>query len=360
MISLSAAATSALGRSWTYHLRVQSVLGSEVLASDIPVTSGNEVVDRTMRIPERVTLRVPRRDRGVSWDPVGQDHPLACWGQRLHVDVGIGLAGGRIEWIRRGEYVITDSKPQGDDVSVTALGLLQLVDEARLVSPFQPSGTLVSSLRGLVEPALTIVVDAGLTDRAVPAGANYDEDRLGAVLELLDAWPADARVVPAGYLSVVPATDPTVSVLSLTDDVGGTTFRPRGGCTRDQACTVAVVRGAASDGGQVQGVAYDRSGGPLDVGGPFNALPVPTFLSSPLLTTVGECTAAAETLLARMRRSAARRLTIDMVPHLGLEVGDALSVTGADLVGQLCIVETLSLPLTPDGGAETITVRVVE
>lgn len=360
MITLSDDATSVLTRSYTYYVRVQSWLGDTLLSDDVPVIDGGEEVDRSLRVPERATLTVPRTDRGVSWDPVEADAPLAAFGQRLTVTLGIGFGPEDVEWMQRGEYLVTASRPSGDTVQVEAAGLLQLIDEARLASPYQPSGTLVSTLRGLVEPALTVDISASLTDRNVPSGINVDEDRLGAVLELLDAWPADASVTADGYLSVAPAVDSATSVLSLTDGTGGTVLRWEGESTRDGACTCVVARGTASDGGQVQGVAYDLDGiSPLRYGGPFSPLPVPYFYSSPLLTTTSQCQAAATTTLARLRRHTARKLTASIVPHPGLQAGDAVTATGRGLTNQLCIVEALHLPYTPSG-AETLTLRVVD
>jgi hypothetical protein len=239
------------------------------------------------------------------------------------------------------------------------VGLLALIDEARLVSPYQPSGTLASTLRGLVEPALTVAVDASVVDRAVPAGINYDEDRLGAVTELLDAWPADAYVDPAGVLQVIPATQSTTPVLALTDGAGGTVIRASGGSTRDGAYNVVVAKGTAADGGQVQGVAYDLSGGPKTYGGPFSPLPVPYYYASPLLTSVGECAAAAATVLARLRRATARQFTVDMHPHPGLQQGDVVSVTTEEVRALLCTVETLTLPYLAGGGSQRLTVRSI-
>jgi hypothetical protein len=359
MISLSAEATSALTRSFTYRVRVQSWLGETLLDDDIPVAAGREEIDRTLRIPERVTLTVPRLDRGTTYDPVNADDPLAAFGQHLTVSLGIGLGNGQTEWFQRGEYLISQASTSGDAVEVEAVGLLALVDEARLVSPYQPTGTLASTLRGLVEPALTVNIDAGLTDRAVPAGMNWDEDRLGAVLELLDAWPADASVTSDGYLSVIPATDPTSSVLALTDGQGGTVLHWAGVSTRDSAYTAVVARGTAADGGLLQGVAYDQTGGPLSSGGAFNPLPVPFFYASPLLTTVAQCNAAARTVLARLRRTSAPKVTAEMVPNPALLTGDGVSATGRGLDGQLCVLEAYSLSLTADGGSATATLRVI-
>lgn len=359
MITLSDAALSVLTRSYTYRCRIESWRGDELLADDIPIDTASEETDRTLRVPERVTLSVPRTDRGVSWAPVGVDHPLAANGQRLRVQLGIDVAGAT-EWIQRGWVVIESAETRGDTVSVVAVGLLSLIDEARLVSPYQPTGSLVTTLRGLVEPALTVVVDAGLTDRNVPSGINYDEDRLGAVLELLDAWPADARITEDGYLLATAPTQSTTPVLTLTDGAGGTVITASGSSTREGAANVVVARGTAADGGQVQGVAYDYSGGPKSVDSPFNPLPVPYFYSSPLLTTVGECIAAAQTVLDRIKRQTSIELSVDMVPHPGLQVGDVVSVTTDDYDGLLCTVEQLTLPYTAGSGSQSLTVRSLE
>lgn len=360
MIDLTAAATSVLTRGFRYHLAVESYRDGELLAESVPVAAATEETDRSLRVPERVTLTVPRIDRGISWSPVTDDHPLAANGQRLRVQLGIGLTGNQVEWFQRGWFVIADSKANGDDVTVTALGLLTLIDEARLIAPYQPSGTLASTLRGLVEPALTVVVDSGLTDRSVPSGVNYDEDRLGAVLELVDAWPADLRTDPGGFLRVAPVDQSSTPVLALTDGAGGTVIRASGGSTREGAATVVVARGTASDGGQVQGVAYDLSGGPKSYGSPFNPLPVPFFFPSPLLTTVGQATAAAATVLARKQRQTAREFRVEMVPNPAVQTGDVVSITTDDYAGLLCTVEALALPYTPDGGPQTLTLRSLQ
>lgn len=359
MLELSPEAASAVTSSYVQHVRVESWLGDVLLADDVPVAAGSEEGDLGLRVPERVSLSVPLLDRGVSYDPTEPDSPLAAWGQQLKVSIGVELQAGTIEWLQRGMFLITRSDPAGDTVMVEAVGLLQLVDEARLVNPYQPTGTLVSTLRGLVEPALTVVVDAGLTDRAVPTAMNWDEDRLGGVFELLDAWPADAEVTAEGFLSVTPAAA-GAPVLDLTDDAGGTVVRWQGQASRDGGYSVVVARGLAADGAQVQGTAFDRDpNSPLRFGGAFNPLPVPYFYFSPLLTTGAQCRAAAATILARLRRNAARKLSATIVPHPGLRARDVLSVTGAGLVDQPCTIDAYRLPLTADAGAQSLTLRVL-
>lgn len=359
MITLTDVAQDVLTRSYRYYVRAESWLGDELLAADIPIETGSEESDGTLRIPERVVLTVPREVDGFSWSPQSDRHPLAANGQRLRVELGIGLANAEVEWFTRGWFLVHDTDTSGDTVTVTATGLYTYLDEARLVTPYQPSGTLASTLLGLVEPALTVDIDTGLVDRAVPAAVNYDEDRLGAVLELLDSWPATASVTNEGYLSVIPAVVSTTSVLSLTDGTGGTVIKSSGSSTREGAANVIVARGTAADGGQVQGVAYDFTSGPKSITGQFNPLPVPEFFDSPLLTSVLQCQAAARTRLARRQKRAARGFDVEMVPHPALQLDDVVDLTTRDFTALVCVVESMTLPYRPSGGAHMLRVREV-
>lgn len=339
------------GPSYTLHVRAESWLGGQLLAADVPIDSGSEDGDRSNLVPQLVQLRVPRRHLGDDWTPSADDHPLAANGQRLRISLGVGVPRG-VQWVRRGEFVIQSARADGDQVTVEARSLLQLVDEAELVSPYQPSGTFAAAVRGLVQPAIAVRVDAGLTDRSVPAGrVNIDQDRLGGVAELLDAWPAEAVVVPDGYLLLRAVTTPSVADL----DVAGLTIgAPTGESTRDGAANVVVARGTASDGGQVQGVAYDLTpGSPRRYGGAFNPLPVPEYLFSPLLTTVAQCRAAAQTRLTRLLRAQRLPFTVLMPPRPDVELGDALSLPD----GRLVTVEQYRLSYT---GESALTALVAE
>jgi hypothetical protein len=355
---MSDEALEVVQRTHVVDIRAEAWLDGELLADSIPIAVGNEGRDRSLTVPERISLTVPRRDRGVTWDPgADPEHPLAAYGQQLRIDYGVNV-GGHTEWINRGWFLIDQSEVNGDTVSATLVGLLTLVDDAKFVAPFQPSGTLGSTIRSLVEPALTVNVDGALVDRSVPVGMQWDEDRMGALTEVLDAWPADARVTEDGLLLIEPVSDDASPVLAITDGVGGTVVRWQGATSRDGAFNTVVAQGEDANGIQIQGVAYDTdSTSPFRIGGPFSALPVPYSFSSPLLTTVAQCRAAATTRLLNLRRSASRKLTATMVPHPGLITGDVVSVTGAGLVSQPCMIEVLSLPY--GSGEMTLTLRLL-
>lgn len=358
-------------RSGSYQLfcQISVSLGGEIIATDVPVISGREEFDVELAVPERVVITVPRIDGGgTDWTPRTAVAPLAAYGQRLHVRLGVGTGPDGTEWINRGEFLIRETSIDEDTITVTAVGLLALVDEARLLSPYQPTGTLLSTLRGLVEPALTVVISDDLADRTVPAGMNFDEDRLGAVGELLDAWPAVAQVTGDGYLYVRDIQDvdagPSILAYNRADQplLIGWVQRSTGANTRDGVINAVVARGTTADGSPVQAAVYDTGGSPAAYGGPFNPLPVPEFFFSPLLTTVAQCRAAAQTILTRKTAPAARRFVLDCIPDPRLQGNDYVfyvpTRTG-EAENADTVIDRLSLPYTANDGAMQLTLREV-
>lgn len=355
------------GGPYTLRARASVVLDGVVIAANVPIAAGGEEFDASLSVPERVTIQVPRVADGVNWAPISQSSPLSAFGQHLKIQLGVDLGNDGTEWFDRGEFVIYQTDVDEDTVNVAAVGLLGLIDEARLVSPYQPSGTIVSTIRGLIEPALTVTFDPAMIDRAVPAGINFDEDRLAALQEVLDAWPAQAITRPDGTLFVFPVGDPAVPAWTVlarataaTQQVA-TVIRVEGGSTRDGAFNAVVARGTAADGGQVQGVAYDRTNSATAYGGPFNPLPVPFFYASPLLTTTGQCQAAAQTVLARKTRQSYGRYDVKTVPCPILTGGDGVQLWQTTLQREstLTVIEKMSLPYTAAGGEMSMTLRGV-
>jgi hypothetical protein len=354
MITISSAAASSLLRgNQKRFVRVESWYDDQLLSDNLPVEGGKEDVDRGSNVPERVTFSVPIRSGGVDYTPSDLLSPLAANGQVIRVSLGIEIAFEEIEWMQRGWFVITDSEVRDDAVEVEAAGLLWKIDEARLVSPYQPSGTFKSAIQKLVEPALTVEFDSTLVDRAVPAGINYDDDRLAALQTTLDAWPARADVTEEGYLLVSPVADPVTVSVALSTGPGGTVISKVGRSTRDGVYNAVVVEGQTADGGVVRGVAYDLNG-PKRSGGPFNELPMPLFMSSPLVTTAAQAQAAANSRLLTLKRSLSFTYDVEMVPHPALQAGDLVT-----LDGEPGVIERLSTPWSAGGGSQTATIRMV-
>jgi hypothetical protein len=348
-----AAAASLLRGNQKRYIRVESWYDDQLLSDDLPVEGGKETVDLGSNVPERVTFTVPKTAGGIDYTPDDLLSPLAANGQMIRVSLGIEIGFEEIEWMQRGWFVITESEVRGAAVEVAAAGLLWKIDEARLVSPLQPSGTFKSTIQRLVEPALTVEFDPALVDRAVPASVNYDEDRLGSLQTTLDAWPAKAEVTNEGYLLVSPVGDMATAVVELSTGPGGTVIEKVGKSTRDGVYNAVVAEGQTSDGQVVRGVAYDLNG-PKRSGGPFNELPVPFYLSSPLITTAAQASAAASSRMLSLKRSLSFTYDVEMIPHPALQAGDRVTLDDAD-----GIIEKLELPWSAGGGSQTATIRMV-
>jgi Domain of unknown function (DUF5047) len=363
------------GRTFVMRARASVSLAGRTIASDLPIAAGNEEFDGSIRVPERVQIKIPRVLDGVDMIPTSATHPLAPYGQRLHVSIGIGVSGGVTEWLNRGEFLTQEVSLDGDAVAVTAVGLLALVDEARLVQSFQPSGTFVTALRQLVEPAVTIIVDPAVLalDRTVPAGLNEDEDRIGALYSLLDAWPASAQITPGGWLAVKPAghheTGGFVQLRNFIDSGGAARnyaniLEVGGSLSRDGLANVVVARGmdVVTGTGQYMAAAYDKTpGSPTSLLGPFNPLPVPIYYFSPLLASAQQCQDAAVAMLRRKAGLTAQKIQVNCVPDPRMVGNDLITYVPTRSVGDgydiPAVVERMTLPYTSDSGPMILTLR---
>ena len=159
-------------------------------------------------------------------------------------------------------------------------------------------------------------------DRACPRSMEWGEDRIGALYEIADAWPARLREDEWGQVVLLPPLSGVpVPVLSLSDGVGGTVVSAPDADSRAGGWNRVVAR-SSRDGVDVQGLA-EVSSGVRSVYGPYGA--VTRFFSSPLLSSRLQCEAAAASLLAESSRRS-RVLEVSMAPDPRLDLDDAVEV----------------------------------
>ena len=279
--------------------RVASWLGSTWLG-DVPVSRGRLVASVTQKIPERLSLTVPRfsgRDFRPGSDPL---HPLARYGQELIVSIVVSSVVSTDSWETRvGRFLVSDwDDGDGDSIDVTAVGRLRRVQDAKLTAPTQPASgaTLMSEARRLLPPGVSAGFDAALVDRACPAGMAWDEDRLSALQEIADAWPALLRTDEWGQVIFRAPLDPIPApVLTIRDGERGTLVAAPRSDTRDGAYNQVVARSSASGVQDLQAVAEQRTG-PMAVDGEYGV--VTKTWSSPLVTSQVQAQASAESMLA--------------------------------------------------------------
>lgn len=350
---------SVLATAARWGVRVASWQGPDLRAEDIPVAAGVWDVSASRQVPELLDLTVPAGSRG-EWIPgADPEHPLARYGQTLDVTVVVADAAGRREWeVPLGRAVIQDwSAPDPGDVEVKASGVLQRVADDRLPSPESPdsTATLISEFRRLITPG--IPVEVLVDDRAAPQSFTWDEDRLGALYDIADSLPATLKVTAEGGVLLdapLPATVPA-PVITWTDGEGGTVVSAPRSDTRTDAYNAVVARGQASDpdAAAVQAEAQVTEG-PMAVGGPYG--PVRRFYASPLLTTTGQCLAAAQSILATSVVPS-RTVTVTCASDPRVELWDPVAAV-RDGVTYHGWVVAYRLPLTVAGGPMTVQIGI--
>lgn len=350
--------SSVLAAAASWHPMVSSWLGGSVLADDIPVLSGKVTwtVDQKVQANLKLTVAASSVEDGRMrrWRPQGARDPLARFGQIL--DVSLIVEG---VLVRLGRFQITDWKDSSDGrIEVSGAGMLQAVADDRLVEATGPrdEGTLRSEFARLTPEYMSAQFAPTLMDRACPKAMEWDEDRLAALYEIADAWPARLREDSwGGILVLPPLADIPAPVLTLEDGAGGTLIGAPTSDTREGSYNVFVARSSA-DGIDAQAV-VSVSGGPMDPSGDY--LPVPKFFSSPLLLDEAQCRAAATTMRDNsVRRSRIRQ--VELVPDPRVELDDAVELLidkGTPLeVREWGYVVGVEMPLTVADGAMRIDV----
>lgn len=189
--------TSALAGDVTLGVRLEVMLGRDVLATSVPAWDVilDETSDRV--VPGRLTFVAP-----LEWVPT---HPLAVlnnFGQRVHV-TQVLTCDGVPSSVEIGWYKIDSWVEQDEGIEVTALDLLTIPDENDLVWPESPpaGATFLSELRRMAAP-LPVVLDAGTTNPSVPRNTQYGTRRVENIRDLCSSYSCEYGVQPDGYLHV--------------------------------------------------------------------------------------------------------------------------------------------------------------
>ncbi len=328
----------------------------QLVVSGIPVASGSVTDDETQDVARDLGVSVPRRislDEGITETdllPTKDLDPLECYGQQAKINYNVTLPSGRIETFDLGlARLQTWDEEDSGEIALTGAGLLLEAQEDRLLRAVQVRrGTAFpDAARQMVGQILPVAIDEALPARSTGA-FTFEEDRLAALGDLLDAWPARAYVDDQGVLQITKpyddATDPVVRVVRDGED-GTLAKAPRGNSREGRYNGVIATGETPVDMTPVSGAAYLREGA-MRWNGPFGN--VPYGMSSPLLTTVAQCNAAAATRLQNLQR-ATRPRSLEMVPDARLQPGDIIRVESSDEPPLLLRIASIELSLTYAG-----------
>lgn len=178
-------------------VRVSSMRGGVVLASDIPAWDVRVEATSDRVVPIRVSMTCD-----PALVPVDAMGPLANMGQRLLIESLVD-AGRGVEAVPVGFFQVGSWEEQADGVKVEALDLMQVLVEAPASWPSSPpeGATLRSELRRLVEPVgLPVVFEA--RDRGIPRTFQWGVKREEAVRDLCESYGLAYGVKADGQLHV--------------------------------------------------------------------------------------------------------------------------------------------------------------
>ncbi len=341
-----------------------SRLGGRALADNIPILSGSAVAVADAEIPERLSFTVPEWADGMSWVPESADHPLAKYGQTIEATIMVRSLSGEQEFRTRiGQYRVQEWAFDDDgNVQVTALGVLCRAKRARFRVPEVPrvGGTFASEFRRLMVPGVPVSIDPSLVDRPIPQSFLWEQDRLAALYEIADAWPARVRTDQYGTVRVLPVMPLTPSpVVELTDGVDGTLVSAPRSDTAEGVYNVVVGQASNTDSPAREAVTAvaEITSGPLAVNADGTGFGESVrYVSSPLTTTYEEVLAMARTTRDAEQRKATVR-SVTCAPDSRIELDDPIGMTrnGRREVGYVVGYE---LPLTIDDGDMRVDVGV--
>lgn len=329
-----------------------------------PLLSGELTENADQFVSGTLDLEIAATDsEGRNWIPRAPEDALNVYGSQVYVAYSVGRASGTPITVGLGWFVVDEWEESGGVISVSALDVRDQLRTARLLAPTAPAsgGWFGTELRRLIGGRLPLDMSQAPTDRRVPSGMAWDEDRAEAIEELLTAWPARLELDPDGVLIVLPADLASQPAdVQLVEGQGGTVVQRSSSATREGLYNVVVARGEDTENTDAPPVtgyaAVENPSSPLFVRGPMGE--VVTFFASPLLRTVDQATVAANTLLAKGQRVASSvpvavlpdpRLGINTRIDLALATGETLRTT----------VLSSSLPLTGEGGAQSLTLGVI-
>jgi hypothetical protein len=201
---------------------------------------------------------------------------------------------------------------------------------------------------------VSLAIDPALTDRACPLSMSWDTDRLAALREIADAWPALLRSDEWGQVEMrAPLPEIPDPAIYLRDGEGGVLVAAGRTDTRAGAYNQVVARSSASGVQDVQAVASQASG-PMAVDGPYG--PVTREWSSPLIESAAAALRSAQTILDSSILPATT-VTTSIPPDPRIDLDDPVEVV-RDGVRSWGWVTGYDMPLTLGSGAMRVDVGV--
>lgn len=308
----------------------------------------------------RRTLDLSIANPGGVWTPTGPGSAF-YWNRLLRVERGV-LSGSTAFWAPLGVFLIDTPSYERSVLHVSGADRVDRALRSKFTSPASyASGSPVGST------IQDILVDAGIgserwsvDDGGAVLGATRsyeaDDERLSAAKTLATDFGLEVLADANGYVVVRPKRDPAglPSAWTFAEGVDSTLLGLSKSWSRERFYNHVVVIGESADLSPIRAEAsITDPSSPLRVTGPMGDR-LYTYKSA-MVTTVPQAQGVAASLLWQ-HALIEEELTVDHVPHPGLEAGDAVTITHPEsATSGLWAVDSITVPLA--GGSARLGVH---
>lgn len=330
--------------------------GTTPTGTTITIVSGDVKSSATAAIRSTLSLTTTE-----AWPRLAADL-LAPYGNEIYVERGIAYGNGQREFVGLGYFRIdTPEQDQTPDGPVTIAGSDRMagIVDARFLAPRQfastlTRGQLVTTLISEVYPLATISWDdTAVRDGTVNRTIIAEQDRAATLRDFITSLGKIGYFDYRGIF-VVKTPPSTTGAAAWTIDAGrdGVLVQMSRGLTREGVYNAVVATGEAGDTtAPARAVAYNLDPASATY---YNGLfgPVPTFYSSPFLTTNAQALAAATALL-RKQLGLPYRVELTSIANPALEPYDVISVQyprlsrSRSLRAETHVIDEITIPLDP-------------
>lgn len=352
MRPVSAAFLAALTSSHQAISLVEILDGGEVSAT-ATATDGSVTLDATAAIRGRVDATFVD-DGSLGLVPTTSADALTPYGNELRVSRGIRFPDGTEEFAPLGVFgiqgVIVGDSGDGMTIRVNGLDRAQKVSDAKFEDPYQiaAGNDLVDELQAVIEsgvPGLTYDF-ASVTRTTAALAANEGDDRWALALDMAAALGMLLFFDGAGTATLEVIAQPGgESVFDLVEGDNGVLVAADRGWTREGTFNRVIATGEnTGQGAPFRGVATDNNPySPTYYYGPFGK--VPTFYSSPAITSDAQAIDAAEGMLAK-QLGTTQTVDFGSIVNPALEPNDIVRITRNQAgIDENHIIDQITIPL---------------
>lgn len=333
------------------HLIATVWRGGYLMADNLEIVSYTFDWDATRAVQGQATFVIADPDGTLA--PWALSDALGPGGSRIHVEYEFGITGTRVPL---GVWRIREADPQenwrtyrqgkqhlrfagGGQITIQAdeetcsLALDRLDPGARVPKYRKPLAEVAYLARDYLATTLQ-----GITDnKTIPPSLVYEDDRLGAIEDLLHIAGATHRMSSTGNLEIIPATGIDTGYV-LDGGEEGTLITLTRSLSDQGLYNAAISTGQNEDQTPIIGRATLEAG-PLKYGGPFGKVPI--FHQS-IASTQATVTQDAATLLAGRQAAGEVELSIECLAHPGLQLHDLVTVIAPTIDGDAPLMGRIS------------------